>query len=67
MRIATEEDVAVTVEGVPDSYAARPLAGFLVISEEDLARLLENTETLRAVRAALKAKATTLEALLGGQ
>ena len=64
MRIATEEPVPVTVDGHEDAYEARPLAGYLVIVEEDLVRLIGNTADLVALRRGARMKGVDLAELI---
>jgi hypothetical protein len=55
MRIAQEDPVAVTVDGHDTAFQRRSLSGFLVIAEEDLVRLIENTAELVKIKRAASA------------
>lgn len=46
MRIATNDEIPVTLDGKNDVYGEEDLGGYLVIHEQDLALLIKNTQEL---------------------
>ena len=63
MKVATEDEIPVTVAGHEDAFDRRSISGFYVIAEEDLVRFVENTERLRQIRAGARAKGVDLKPL----
>lgn len=63
IRIATEEEIACTIDGHEDAFARRSLNGYLVVSEEDLVRLLQNTQELADIRRAARSEGVDLSRL----
>ena len=49
MRIATNDDIPVTVDGQEKTYGEEDLGGMMVIHEEDLKLLISNTKKLQEI------------------